>query len=65
MTDKFAPPIELWDAAKCARVLGYKNVDEWWRCAVRNGRFPQPVAWHGMQALWNADEVRQAARKGG
>ena len=61
MTDRFAPPIELWDAKKCARVLGCKNASAF-LYRVNKGVFPAPHCYDG-KALWNADEIRAALRK--
>lgn len=62
MTDKFAPPIELWDAAKCARILGFRNAASF-KYQVETGKLPKVWRYEGGKALWNADEIRRA-RKG-
>ena len=61
MTDRFAPPRELWDAAKCARILGFRNVDAF-KYQVHLGRMPAPVDFIGTAAQWDAQQVREALR---
>ena len=62
MTDRFAPPIELWDAKKCARVLNLRSVGAF-KYQVQCGKLPAVWRYDGGKALWNADEIRKAARK--
>ena len=62
MRDKFAPPRELWDAAKCARMFGFRNAEAF-KYQVRLGRFPAPVEYIRNAAQWDALQVREAAAK--
>ena len=55
---RFAPPKELWDAAKCARVLGYHSARAF-RYAVGRGEYPKPVAHECHRDLWDAGQVRR------
>ena len=62
MLDKYAPPVELWDAAKCARILGFKNADSF-KHRVRRGDYPPPVDFIGNVAQWSAEQIRAARVK--
>ena len=64
MTDKFAPPIDLWDAKKCARVLGLRSVGQF-KYRVECGRLPAPHCHERGKVWWSADEIRAAARQRG
>ena len=61
MRDKFAPPRELWDAAKCARVLNLKNAAAF-LYRVNKGVFPAPYCYECGKAWWSAEQVREATR---
>lgn len=63
MRDKFAPPIELWDAKKCARMLGVKNAAAF-LYRVNKGVFPAPHCYDCGKAWWNALQIRAALRGG-
>ena len=59
MLDKYAPPREEWNAAKCAKVLGYRNPAAF-KYAVQRGDLPQPSGYVGGSKVWLADEIRAA-----
>ena len=53
---------ELWDAVKCARILGFRNADAF-KYQVHLGRFPAPVGFVGTAAQWDAQQVREVVAK--
>ena len=57
---RFAPPKELWDAAKCARVLGFRTVGQF-KYRVKCGELPAPHCFDCGKAWWDAAQVRDAA----
>ena len=60
--DKYAPPKELWDAPKCARILGYKDAEAF-KYHVRKGVLPPPVDFIGLVAQWDAAQLRRAVSR--
>lgn len=57
--DKYAPPRELWTAAKCAHLLGYRNAAAF-IYASEQGREPKPAGYDGCSRVWLADSIRAA-----
>lgn len=62
MTDKYAPPAQMWTAAQIARLFGYKSAQAWAYHAKRAGL--QPWTYHGTAAMWRAQDVRDAVKSG-
>ena len=62
--DKYAPPREEWSAAKCARILGYRNAAAL-KYAVEQWLEPRPDGYGTGGHVWLADTIRAAwiARK--
>ena len=60
MIDKYAPPVQLWSATTCARILGYRNAAAW-RYAEQKAKL-SPWTYHGTAAMWRVHDVRDAVK---